>query len=97
MKIGTASAVQNLAVSPSSVQSQATTRWVTHRNAPCSPSKKSRKVIEAQPDSSAALTLSSLVVALETEFPFLLSELYMLDHDAFGLALEVMIEWRLDR
>ena len=59
--------------------------------------KKARKLIEARPDSPAALTLSSLVVALETETPFLLSELYLLDYDDFGLALEVMIEWRLDR
>ena len=59
--------------------------------------KKARKLIEARPDSPAALTLSSLVVALETETPFLLSDLYQLDYDDFGLALEVMVEWRLDR
>jgi hypothetical protein len=27
----------------------------------------------------------------------LLSDLYQLDYDDFGLALEVMVEWRLDR
>jgi hypothetical protein len=59
--------------------------------------KKARKLIEARPDSPAALTLSSLVVALETETTLLLAELYQLDHDDFGLALEVMIDWRLDR
>ena len=59
--------------------------------------KKARKLIEARPDSPAALTLSSLVVALETETPFLLSDLYQLDYDDFGLALELMVEWRLDR
>jgi hypothetical protein len=59
--------------------------------------KKARKLIEARPDSTAALTLSSLVVSLETEAPFLLADLYQLDYDDFGLALEVMIEWRLDR
>jgi hypothetical protein len=59
--------------------------------------KRARKLIEARPDSTAALTLSSLVVSLETEAPFLLADLYQLDYDDFGLALEVMIEWRLDR
>ncbi|MDM7950209.1 hypothetical protein [Hydrogenophaga sp.] len=59
--------------------------------------KKARKLIEKQPDSVAAKTLSSLVVALETNKPFVLGELYQLDYDDFGLAFEVMIEWRLDR
>lgn len=59
--------------------------------------KKARKLIEKRPDSAAAKTLSSLVVALETNKPFVLGELYQLDYDDFGLAFEVMIEWRLDR
>ena len=59
--------------------------------------KKARKLIEKQPDSAAAKTLSSLVVALETDKPFSLGDLYRLDYDDFGLALELMAEWRLDR
>lgn len=59
--------------------------------------KKARKLIEARPDSSAALTLSNLVVALESEQPFKLSDLYQLSYDEFGLAMAVMSEWRLDR
>ena len=59
--------------------------------------KKTRKLIEKDPSSRAAVTLSSLVVALESEAPFTLTELYRLDYDSFQLALELLAEWRLDR
>lgn len=59
--------------------------------------KKARKLIEKSPASPAAVTLSSLVVALESETPFALAELYKLDYDDFQLALELLSEWRLDR
>ena len=59
--------------------------------------KQARKLIEKKPDSPAAKTLSSLVVALESEQPFALQDLYLLDYDDFELALEVLKEWRLDR
>lgn len=59
--------------------------------------KKARKLIEKFPASPAAVTLSSLVVALESETPFALAELYKLDYDDFQLALELLSEWRLDR
>lgn len=59
--------------------------------------KKARKLIEKSPTSPAAVTLSSLVVALESETPFALAELYTLDYDDFQLALELLSEWRLDR
>ena len=59
--------------------------------------KKARKLIEKQPASAAAKTLSALVVALETDKPFALGGLYLLNYDDFGLALELMAEWRLDR
>jgi hypothetical protein len=59
--------------------------------------KKARKLIESKPVAPAAITLSKLVVALESEKPFPLAELYLLDYDDFGLALELMAEWRLDR
>ncbi|MDP3520313.1 MAG: hypothetical protein Q8S02_06790 [Hydrogenophaga sp.] len=59
--------------------------------------KKARRLIEAQPNDAAAIVLSRLVVALESEVPFDLSALYRLDYKAFELALEVIAEWRLDR
>ena len=59
--------------------------------------KKARKLIESRPDTQEAITLSTLVVALESEQLFKLSDLYQLDYDDFGLAMEVMTEWRLDR
>jgi hypothetical protein len=59
--------------------------------------KKARQRIEKQPDSAAAKTLSALVMALETDKPFALGGLYLLNYDDLGLALELMAEWRLDR
>lgn len=59
--------------------------------------KKARRFIEAQPEQSAAIVLSRLVVALESETPFDLSELYRIDYKSFELALKVIAEWRLDR
>lgn len=41
--------------------------------------------------------LSALVVALESETPFPLHELYQTRYDDFELALDVLKEWRLDR
>ncbi|MDP2417901.1 MAG: hypothetical protein U1D25_04390 [Hydrogenophaga sp.] len=59
--------------------------------------KKTRKLIEHNPEKPEAKILSALVVALESEEPFKLSELYQLDYNDFGLALELLSEWRLDR
>jgi hypothetical protein len=59
--------------------------------------KKTRKLIERNPGKPAAKILSALVVALESEEPFKLADLYQLDYDNFGLALELLAEWRLDR
>lgn len=59
--------------------------------------KQARKLIEKNPDSSAAHALSTLVVALESETPFDLQSLYQLDYDDFELALDLLKEWRLDR
>ena len=59
--------------------------------------KQARKLIEKKPESPAALTLSALVVALESETPFALQRLYQLDYDDFELAMDVLKEWRLDR
>lgn len=59
--------------------------------------KRARKLIESRPETQEAITLSTLVVALESEQLFKLSDLYQLSYDDFGLAMEVMTEWRLDR
>jgi len=59
--------------------------------------KKTRKLIERDPTQPASETLSRLVVALESEAPFKLTDLYQLDLDTFDLALELLSEWRLDR
>lgn len=59
--------------------------------------KKVRKLIERNPGKPAAKVFSALVVALESDEPFKLSDLYRLDYDDFGLALELLSEWRLDR
>lgn len=59
--------------------------------------KQARKLIEKKPESQAARTLSSLVVALESEAPFALHSLYQLDYDDFEVAMDLIKEWRLDR
>lgn len=59
--------------------------------------KKARKLIENHAGKPKAEILSRLVLALESEAPFLLSDLYKLDYDDFQLAMEIMAEWRLDR
>ena len=59
--------------------------------------KKARIFIEKNPDNSSALTLARLVLALESEADFPVTDLYTLDFDRFDLALEILSEWRLDR
>lgn len=59
--------------------------------------KKARKLIEKSPESGEARILSALVVALESEAPFALNDLYKLNYDDFELALDLLKEWRLDR
>ena len=59
--------------------------------------KKARKIIETDPTSKQATTLSKLIVSLETETDFSLRSLYHLNMDEFNLAMEVMRDWRLDR
>ena len=59
--------------------------------------KKARKLIEANPTDAASKTLAELVLALETETPFNLAEIYKLDYKRFEIALEILAEWRLDR
>ena len=59
--------------------------------------KKARKLIEAKPTDEASVTLANLVLALETEGPFTLADIYKLDYKHFEIALEILAEWRLDR
>ncbi|MDZ4103227.1 MAG: hypothetical protein U1E12_16280 [Hydrogenophaga sp.] len=59
--------------------------------------KKARKLIQASPESPGAKTLAALVIALESDQAFALSQLYSLSYSQFELALEILGEWRLDR
>ena len=59
--------------------------------------KEARKYIERKPDDESAKTLSRLVLALESEIDFPITDLYKLDMARFKLALDILDEWRLDR
>ncbi|MGJ7573608.1 hypothetical protein ACSFBX_23990 [Variovorax sp. RB2P76] len=59
--------------------------------------KEARQIITADPTSDASRTLARLVLALESEADFPLANLYALDFKSFGLAMEILNEWRLDR
>ena len=59
--------------------------------------REARKFIEASPADPSAQFLSRLVLALESEADFPISQIYQLNFDHFNLALEVLREWRLDR
>ncbi|WP_398496208.1 hypothetical protein [Variovorax sp.] len=59
--------------------------------------KTARKLIETDPTSDAARTLSRLVLALESETGFELADIYELDLPAFELAIQILSQWRLDR
>ena len=52
---------------------------------------------EGPPADADAMVLSSLVLALESDAPMTISDLYTLDYDHFKLSLEIIEEWRLDR
>ena len=59
--------------------------------------KRARRFIEERPEDPSAVVLSHLVLALESEHSFELSELYQLDLGMFDLAIDILKEWRLDR
>jgi hypothetical protein len=59
--------------------------------------KEARHFIEKFPENESAKILARLVLALETEVSFAISEIYVLDMDKFQLALRILQEWRLDR
>lgn len=59
--------------------------------------KQARKFIEQDPTNPSAQIISKLVLALESEALFPISDIYTLDLDRFDLALRILNEWRLDR
>lgn len=59
--------------------------------------KEARKFIERDPANESAQILSRLVLALEAEADFPISDIYRLDFDRFTLALKILEDWRLDR
>ena len=59
--------------------------------------KEARRFIERDPANESAQILSRLVLALEAEADFPISDIYRLDFDRFMLALKILEDWRLDR
>lgn len=59
--------------------------------------KEARHFIEKSPNDEAAKILARLVLALEAEASFAITEIYKLDMEQFQLALKILQEWRLDR
>ncbi len=59
--------------------------------------KEVRRFVERDPTSSSAQILARLVLALESESDFAISDIYRLDYDRFQMALKVLEEWRIDR
>ena len=56
-----------------------------------------RKFIGQNPADPSARILARLVLALESEVDFAISDLYKLDFGHFNNALRMLEEWRLDR
>ncbi len=59
--------------------------------------KSARKFIVANPASESARTLALLVLSLESETQFNVTELYKLDLETFDLAIDILKQWRIDR
>ena len=59
--------------------------------------KKAQNYIAKDPYRESAKTLAELVLTLESNEPFPLNKLYELDLERFGLAIDILKEWRLDR
>lgn len=59
--------------------------------------KKVRRLIENDPLSPQACVLATLVTALESDVAFEVKDLYSLDEKHFGLAIDLLSDWRLDR
>lgn len=59
--------------------------------------KKARRLIETDPYTEAAKTLSALVLSLEAASSFEMTRLYELGLKEFDLAIDILKEWRIDR
>lgn len=59
--------------------------------------KEARKYIATYPDEPSAMLLARLILAMENESDFPITDLYRLDYERFELALKILKEWRLDR
>lgn len=58
--------------------------------------KKVKKIIEKSPNSFEGLTFAKLILALESDELFAVSDLYKLNSNDFDLAVELMKDWRID-
>ena len=59
--------------------------------------KKVKKFIEKSPNSIEGLTFAKVILALESDQEFPVTELYKLNSDDFDLAIELLRDWRIDR
>jgi hypothetical protein len=59
--------------------------------------KEVRKFVETNPANPSAQILARLVLALESETDFAITDIYKLDFDRFQMALKILEEWRIDR
>ncbi len=59
--------------------------------------KKAAKFVYKNPQNPGAKILIDLAVAIETDAPYALSQLYDLDRDVFELAIGMLKDWRIDR
>jgi hypothetical protein len=59
--------------------------------------KQAQHFIARHPEHEDARTLAHLVLSLESNDPFPLEKLYLLDLDRFDVAIDILKEWRLDR
>ena len=59
--------------------------------------KKVKKFIERSPNSTEGITFAKLILALESDQVFPVTELYKLNSDDFDLVIELLKDWRIDR
>lgn len=59
--------------------------------------KAAHRLIESDPYEADAKVVAGLVVALASEKPYRLADLYDLGLDNFQLAMSILEEWRLGR
>lgn len=59
--------------------------------------KEARHLIEKSPGDESSQIIAGLVLALETEASFAISDIYKLNRKQFDLVLNILQEWRLDR